>query len=256
MRLDHYLVAHGHCETRSKAQDLIRRGLVTVDGFIETKTGRQVNTDSIKINAASRFVGRGGEKLLQAILDFSLDFGGKIVIDIGSSTGGFTDCALQHGASLVHAYDVGTMQMASPLRDDPRVHLREQTNILDVTLPEADIITIDVSFTSVMPIITHCKDTESDLVVLIKPQFEAGPDHIKKGIVKDPKVRTRVLREVIGHAVTSGYALKGLTVSALSGKAGNTEYLCHLSKSGPSSDILQAIGDVSCSKNSTSKTSR
>ncbi len=248
MRLDHYLVTHGYFETRSKAQDHIRRGLVSVNGSIETKTGHSVTTPSITIIKKDRFVSRGGEKFLHAILDFSLNLDGKILIDIGSSTGGFTDCALKHGVLKVYAYDVGRDQMDPSLKNDPRIVLYENTNILGVKLPVSDLITIDVSFTSVIPILDHVQGSKADVVVLIKPQFEAGRKRIAHGVVKDRKVHEEILNRVLGHATSLGYRVFGLRPSAILGKSGNQEYVCYLKKSTSPTDLRSMIGEALCSK--------
>ncbi|MBE0701411.1 MAG: TlyA family rRNA (cytidine-2'-O)-methyltransferase, partial [Acholeplasmataceae bacterium] len=135
MRLDQYLLSHAFVKTRSQATDLIKRGLVFVDGVVVTKAGYEIVSQDVELHHENQFVSRAGEKLLQALLDFKIDLKDKRVVDIGSSTGGFTDCALQQGAKEVYAYDVGKNQMDITLRNRESVHLFEGTNILDVTLP-------------------------------------------------------------------------------------------------------------------------
>ena len=175
MRLDIYLVEHQFVQTRSQATDLIKRGCVLINENVITKPGYDVKTtDFINIEENSRFVSRAGHKLYQAILDFDIAFNDKIVIDIGASTGGFTDCALQHGAAKIYTYDVGTDQMDRSLLNHPKVSVFESTNVLDVDLPHADVIMIDVSFTSIKPIFKHLEGFKGEIIALIKPQYEAG----------------------------------------------------------------------------------
>lgn len=244
MRLDQFLVEHHLVKSRSQGQDLIRRGLVTVDGEMVTKTGYEVHTQTVKILEISRFVSRSGEKLLQAIVDFRLDFHDKIVVDIGSSTGGFTDCALKHGAKHVYAYDVGYEQMDKSLKADHRISLYEQTNILDVTLPKHDLALIDVSFTSIKPIITHIKDMTVEIVGLIKPQFEAGHITFKQGVLKDKKKHKAILEDIISHVMRLGFYVYDLKKSQLLGKQGNQEYLIHIKKQANHINTNVLIGSV------------
>ncbi|MDO9629678.1 MAG: TlyA family RNA methyltransferase, partial [Acholeplasmataceae bacterium] len=210
MRLDHYLVEHQIAKTRSQATDLIKRGLVLVNDEVVTKAGYEVSTHLIKLTEEVLYVSRAGEKLNQAIQEFNISLLGKIVIDIGSSTGGFTDCALQSGASKVYAYDVGTNQMDSNLKKDPRIELHEETNILDVKIPESDVILIDVSFTSIKPILNHIQGFNKEIIALIKPQFEVGHIHFKQGVVKDIKRQKEVLTDVLTYARSLGFSIKDL----------------------------------------------
>ena len=230
MRLDVYLVEEKYVTSRSQGQDLIKRGMVLVDGEVVTKTGYEITTQTVKMIGNSRFVSRSGEKLLQAIVDFQLDFHDKIIVDIGSSTGGFTDCAIAYGAKLVYAYDVGYNQMNETLRTHKKVILHEQTNILDVDLPKHDIAVIDVSFTSIMPIISHMSKMSFEIVGLIKPQFEAGHMKFKQGVLKDKKKHKEILINIVNHVKSLGYYVYGLKKSHLLGKQGNQEYLIHLKK--------------------------
>lgn len=246
MRLDLYLVEHQMVKSRSQATDLIKRGLVLVDDMIATKPGFIVHNEIIEISEKPQFVSRAGEKLLQAIIDFNIDFNGKTVIDIGSSTGGFTDCALQHGAKEVYAYDVGKEQMIEPLKSDPRVHLFEETNILDVTIPEADIVLIDVSFTSIKPILKHLSGYDKNMVALIKPQFEAGNIHFKQGVLKDMKMHKKILNDVLLEAMTLGFSIIGMKKSGLKGKAGNQEYVLYIGQNNELVDIKKTVEDVLC----------
>jgi 23S rRNA (cytidine1920-2'-O)/16S rRNA (cytidine1409-2'-O)-methyltransferase len=244
MRLDIYLVEHGYVKSRSQAQDLIKRGLVSVDGEVQTKTGYDIQLESIKLLEETRFVSRAGEKLLQAIVDFKIDMHDKIVVDIGSSTGGFTDCSLQQGAKHVFAYDVGTNQMDPSLRMNPNISLFEQTNILDVEIPKHDIALIDVSFTSIKPIIFHIHTCNEEALCLIKPQFEAGHIKFKQGVLKDLKMHKVILKDIIDDVISLGYFVYGLKKSDLKGKQGNQEYLLYLKKKSNHANIEHMIGSV------------
>ena len=246
MRLDQYLVEQGYAKSRSQASDLIKRGLVEVDGVILTKQGTEVVNPSIKMLDSSRFVSRSGEKLLGAILDFKIDMYDKIAIDIGSSTGGFTDCALQHGCKFIYAYDVGQDQMDKQLRKDPRIELHEGTNILDVELPKADLIFIDVSFTSIKPIMKHIKGFQGEIIALIKPQFEAGPIHFKQGVLKDLKLHEIILYDVLNEVRNLGFSLYGLKKSSLKGKTGNQEYVLYIKDKKNIESIDRMVRDALC----------
>lgn len=246
MRLDLYLVEKGFAKSRSQASDLIKRGLVEVDGEIISKQSFEVSEPLIKMLETSRFVSRSGEKLYGAILDFKIDLHGKIAIDIGSSTGGFTDCALQMGAKFVYAYDVGSNQMDETLRLDKRIELHEETNILDVNLPASDIIFIDVSFTSIKPIMSHLKGYKGEIVALIKPQFEAGHIHFKQGVLKDLKKHEMILSDVLESIRALGFSLYGLKKSSLKGKTGNQEYVLYIKDKKNIEHIEHLVRDVLC----------
>ena len=246
MRLDHYLVEHHLVKSRSQATDYIKRGLVLVDDVKITKAGFEIKDQIIKITEEAPFVSRAGEKLMQAILDFKLDFHDKIVVDIGSSTGGFTDCSLSHGAKLVYAYDVGEDQMDLELRKNPKIQLHEKTNILDVKLPSNDIILIDVSFTSIKPILKHIVEEAHEIIALIKPQFEAGHIKFKSGVLKDQKMHKSILKDVLTFANELGFSSVNLEKTQLLGKSGNQEYLLHLSKSKVSKSIEEMIRSALC----------
>lgn len=242
MRLDHYLVEQDLVKSRSQATDLIKRGLVKVNDIIQTKPGYDLkNDDFIEMVENSRFVSRAGEKLFKALLDFRVDLHDKIVIDIGSSTGGFTDCALQEGAMQVYAYDVGKNQMDEILKLDPRIHLFEETNILDVELPQADLILIDVSFTSIKPIFKHIEGFLGEVIALIKPQFEAGPIHFKKGVLKDQKMHQKILYDVLSEVVELGFSPRNIVKSELKGKQGNQEYLLYIKPGSQTIDIKRFL---------------
>lgn len=246
MRLDVYLVEHGFVKTRSQASDLIRRGLVNINGIKASKTGVEITDQTITLIQETRYVSRAGEKLAQALVDFNIDLHGKIAIDIGSSTGGFTDCAIQHSIKFVYAYDVGTDQMDQTLRTHPLVELHEETNILDVKIPNADILFIDVSFTSIKPILTHLQGFQGEMVCLIKPQFEAGPQSLKQGILKDMKRTEEVLIEVLDHARHLGFSIAGLKASHLKGKSGNQEYILYIKPNHQMIHIERLISEVLC----------
>ncbi|TNF06705.1 MAG: TlyA family RNA methyltransferase [Bacillota bacterium] len=245
MRLDIYLVDQKLCKSRSQAQDLIKRGLVSVNNEVSFKTGYEViDTDSVKLLEEVRFVSRAGDKLLQAILDFHIQMHDKIVIDIGSSTGGFTDCSLQHHAKHVYAYDVGTNQMDEKFKNHPQVSLFEQTNILDVNIPPHDLVLIDVSFTSIKPIIHHISESNTEALCLIKPQFEAGHMKFKQGVLKDMKIHKTILKDIIVDVLSLGYFVYGLKKSDLKGKQGNQEYLLYIKKIANHANIDHMIGSV------------
>ena len=247
MRLDHYLVEQNLVKSRSQATDIIKRGLVMVSGITQTKPGFDLkNDDFIEIIENSRFVSRAGEKLFKALLDLRVDMHDKIVIDIGSSTGGFTDCALQEGAKEVYSYDVGRGQMDENLKKDPRIHLFEETNILDVDIPKADLILIDVSFTSIKPIFRHIKGFDQEIIALIKPQYEAGPIHFKKGVLKDEKMHQKILFDVLSEVVELGFHPVKLLRSELKGKQGNQEYLLYIKPSKPLIDIKRFVENNLC----------
>lgn len=237
-RLDVLLVSLGLAASREKAKALIMSGKVLVDNEREEKAGLMVfPNQEIRIKGEQeRFVSRGGYKLLKAMAGFQIDLTGKVCLDIGASTGGFTDCMLQHGASKVYSIDVGYGQLAWKLRQDERVIVLEKTNVRYLTeeqVPEkADFASIDVSFISLTKIIEavrgRLKD-EAELVCLIKPQFEAGKEKVgKNGVVKDKKVHTEVIETIIQYMCDRQFEVKGLEFSPIKGPAGNIEYLLYL----------------------------
>jgi 23S rRNA (cytidine1920-2'-O)/16S rRNA (cytidine1409-2'-O)-methyltransferase len=236
MRIDQWLVEQGLMPSREKAQAAIMAGLVFVDGQRVEKAGSKVTTDAaVEIKGESMpYVSRGGLKLEKAIHTFGVSLQGATVLDIGASTGGFTDCALQHGARLVYAVDVGYGQLAWKLRQDPRVILFERTNFryfqaerLTHGLP--DWVTIDVSFISVrliFPVLANFLPAESHVITLLKPQFEAGRQLVgKKGIVRDPEVHKKVLHQLLVAIAELGFHGLGLTFSPITGGDGNIEFL-------------------------------
>ena len=247
-RLDVLLVEQGFFDSREKAKRAIMAGIVHDDYDIIDKPGTKIPIDSnlhVKGNIMP-YVSRGGLKLERALKEFSLDLKDKIMVDIGSSTGGFTDCALQNGAKLVYAVDVGTNQLVWKLRNDPRVIVKEQTNFRYATIELFEngvpsFATIDVSFISLKYIFDALKNILSfndQVVALIKPQFEAGREDVgKKGIVKDKKIHCRVIEKVIEFARADGFILEKLTYSPITGGEGNIEFLGLFVKEGKETAI-------------------
>lgn len=234
-RLDIMVVERGLAESREKAQRLILAGAVRVDGQVADKAGRPCADDAvIEVEAAERFVSRGGGKLEAAFAFFKLDVTGLVCADIGASTGGFTDCLLQHGATKVYAIDVGKGQMAWSLRNDPRVVVREGLNarfLAQKDIPEPfQFAVVDVSFISltlILPPVTTLISPGGQLVTLIKPQFEAGRELVGKGgVVRDQAVRDDVIASIRKFG-TESLPLEwlGLCESPVRGPAGNVEYL-------------------------------
>ncbi|MGI5921330.1 MAG: TlyA family RNA methyltransferase [Syntrophomonadaceae bacterium] len=242
IRIDTLLVNRGLTPSREKARALILAGEVRVNGRVIDKAGTSVDEDEqVEIKTDSlKYVSRGGLKLEGAIRDFNLDFTGRTVLDVGASTGGYTDCALQHGAARVFALDVGYGQLDWSLRNNPRVVVMERTNIRYVT-PEqigklVDIITIDVSFIStakVFPAVKNLLQDSGEVVSLIKPQFEAGRNKVgKKGVIKDPLVHNEVLLNCISYAEREGLVIAGITYSPIKGPEGNIEFFLYMKKNG------------------------
>jgi len=234
-RLDILLVERGLTPSREQARRLIMAGEVTVNGKLFDKPGMQVNADAdVVLRAKPRFVSRGGEKLDAALTAFDVSVAGKICADLGASTGGFTDCLLQHDVAKVYAIDVGYGQIDYRLRQDQRVVVMEQTNARFVeSLPEPiDLVTIDASFISLrllLPVVKHWLAQQASVIPLIKPQFEAGKQDVGKGgVVKSPEVHRRVLYEVLTAAHERGFEIAGLIRSPLKGPAGNIEFLAWL----------------------------
>ena len=239
-RLDTELVARGLTVSRERAKRLILAGAVRVNGQLAGKASDTVVADAdVQITAAEKFVSRGGHKLEAALTAFQMDPTGKRCVDIGASTGGFTDCLLQHGASHVHAVDVGKGQLAWKLRQDPRVTVQDEVNARNL-LPSqigtpVDLVTIDTSFislTKILPAAEQLLRPGGELIALIKPQFEAGRADVGKGgVVRDAVVHERVQAEVIDFAPrTLGLRLVGRCESPLLGPAGNKEFLVGFTK--------------------------
>ena len=239
-RLAVLLVNRGLAASREKAKAVIMAGIVYVDGQKEDKAGATfADTVNIEVRGNTlKYVSRGGLKLEKAMSHFGLSLEGKVCMDVGASTGGFTDCMLQNGAVMVYSIDVGHGQLDWKLRNDPRVVCMERTNIRYVT-PEdigepASFVSIDVSFISLTKVLTPVREllTENgEIVCLIKPQFEAGREKVgKKGVVRDPKVHLEVIRAVMDFASSIGFEILHLEFSPIKGPEGNIEYLLHLKK--------------------------
>jgi 23S rRNA (cytidine1920-2'-O)/16S rRNA (cytidine1409-2'-O)-methyltransferase len=240
-RLDVLLVERGLCKSRTLAQALVMEGKVRVAGMVETKPSRQFEADvPVEVEEKPRFVSRGGEKLEGAFAKFpDLCADGKVCLDVGSSTGGFTDCLLQHGAKRVMAVDVGTNQLAYSLRTDPRVWVRENFNARNMTpedLPETPSLAVtDVSFISlrlILPPIKNVLAPGGEIVALIKPQFEVGRGNAPGGLVRDERLRLEARDGIVAFARDSlGLSLLGLAESPIKGREmGNIEYLSYWRK--------------------------
>lgn len=255
-RLDVLLVQQGLANSRELAKAYIMAGNVYVDGQKEDKAGTKVAVTAkleVKSNQM-KYVSRGGYKLEKAMDVFGIRLNGKICLDIGASTGGFTDCMLQNGASKVYAIDVGYGQFAWKLRNDERVVCLEKTNVRYVTheqVPdEGDFASIDVSFislTKVLPAVLGVLGEKGQLVCLIKPQFEAGREKVgKKGVVRDSSVHREVIEMIVEYVRTQSLGILGLDFSPIKGPEGNIEYLIYLDKSqsGMHEDEVQARVDT------------
>lgn len=239
-RLDVILVEKGIYQSRERAKSAIMAGIVYVDGQRVDKAGTKVDSESeffVKEDICP-YVSRGGLKLEKALSLFEFQLSEATCMDIGASTGGFTDCMLQKGAKKVYAIDVGYGQLDWKLRNDPRVINMEKTNVryLDTEAigQQVDFISIDVSFISlklIFPVCAKVLTEDGSIVCLVKPQFEAGREQVgKKGIVRDVKVHKEVIRNVIGYALENGFHPQGLTFSPVTGAKGNIEYLLHLKR--------------------------
>lgn len=257
-RLDVYLTRRALAPSRSRAQAMIRAGNVYVNGRQAEKPGQLCPTDAlVEVRGLQcPYVSRGGLKLEKALSEFSVEPTGMICCDCGASTGGFTDCLLQHGAARVYAIDVGTAQLAASLRADPRVVVMEQTNVRYLQpgqLPEpVNLAVVDVSFISlslVLPAVRQIlRPDDGQLICLIKPQFEAGKPNVgKKGVVRDFHIHRRVLEDFCIMAESLGFTVAGLTFSPIRGPEGNIEFLGHLTLDGdtgrhpePASVVAQA----------------
>ncbi len=242
MRLDQLLVSRGLVGGRDRAKELIAQGNVLVAGRPAVKAAQKYDSDvALEIlNDAAHYVSRAAHKLEGALNQFGIDLVDKTVLDVGASTGGFTQCALERGAAHVYAVDVGTGQLAASLKNDPRVTDLERTDIRLLrpkNLPKIpDFAACDVSFISlrlVLPAISALLSAEGQAVVLIKPQFEAGRADVGRGgLVKDPKVHLRVLKEMMETIKLNGFTVAGLTVSPILGGDGNIEFLTWLQRGG------------------------
>lgn len=244
MRLDVYLSENGMVPSRSAAQSVIMAGEVYINNQKAAKAGEQVTgEENIEIRSkALKYVSRGGLKLEKAMSVFDVSLEDKICMDIGASTGGFTDCMLQNGAKKVYSIDVGYGQLAWKLRQDSRVTNMERTNIRYLTAAELndvpEFFSVDVSFISlklVLPVAYKLTSADARGVCLIKPQFEAGRDKVgKKGVVRDKDVHAEVIRQTTDFAESIGFSVCGLDFSPIKGPEGNIEYLMYVSKQGDS----------------------
>lgn len=250
-RLDVLLVSRGLAPSREKAKTMIMEGNVFVNNNREDKAGSTFPDDcKIEIHGNTlKYVSRGGLKLEKAMTHFGITLDGKVCMDIGASTGGFTDCMLQNGASKVYSVDVGYGQFAWKLRQDPRVVCMEKTNIRYVT-PEdigepVDFSSIDVSFISLTKVLMPIRDYLTDkgqIVALIKPQFEAGREKVgKKGVVREKSTHIEVVTMILDYASTHGFHVMDLTFSPIKGPEGNIEYLVQLEKCEEPGDINEKI---------------
>ena len=240
-RLDQALVAHGLVPTRSQAESYIRLGKVRVDGQVQTKPGHFVSNESVlKLTASERYVSRAGLKLASLANKLCVQFQRSIVLDVGSSTGGFTDYALQHGATKVFAVDVGTDQLHPSLRRDPRIELHEKTDIRDFIPSQLpDIVVMDVSFISLRKILPHIvaiASKETQIIAMVKPQFEAGKDQVNKGVIKNDRVRRDILASFEAWA-KQYFVIRDKADSDVAGAKGNRErfYLLTLKRNSTTS---------------------
>lgn len=253
-RLDVLLVERGIAPSREKAKTMIMEGNVFVDGMREDKAGSSF-ADSAEIEYRGekpRFVSRGGLKLEKAVESFGLDLTGLVCMDIGASTGGFTDCMLQNGAKRVYSIDVGYGQLDWSLRNDERVVCMERTNFRYLTrndIPERpDFASVDVSFISlskILPAASEILSDEGEMVCLIKPQFEAGRELVgKKGVVRDPGVHEDVILSCMRYAGDNAFFVAGLDHSPVRGPEGNIEYLMFLKRSGGDKEPDTEVSDL------------
>lgn len=230
------MTERGLVKSRTLAQNLIKEGNVHINGRICTKASEVVeDSDDIEITGEMpKYVSRGGLKLEKAVSLWEIDLEGAVCLDVGASTGGFTDCMLQKRAKRVYAVDVGTSQLDPKLKDDSRVISLEQTDIRKAVIPEkADFISIDVSFISLKLILPYIKNLWSEkgrCVALIKPQFEAGKKYLgKNGVIRDKKLQQSIVEDIKQFCITSGFTVIGTTESAITGGDGNREFLIYLS---------------------------
>ena len=255
-RLDELLVERGLADTRTKAQALILAGKIRVgEGDAarrDLKPGDRVDTTvAVTLDEPEPYVGRGGYKLAAALDAFEIDPAGKAALDVGASTGGFTDVLLQRGARHVYALDVGRGQLAGSLRGDARVTSMERTNARTLTagtLPEpVDLAVIDVAFISLEKVLGPVATTlapRADIVALVKPQFEAGKGRTDRGVVRDPAIHREVLERVTDHAATLGIGTRDVIASPIQGHDGNREFLVHLAHGPGCADLAARITEA------------
>ena len=249
VRLDKLLFERGLVDSREKAQALIMAGQVFVEGRRVDKPGTRLKGDEkIKVLELPRYVSRGGDKLEGALKRFGIDPSGKKIIDVGSSTGGFTDCLLQHGAEKVYAVDVGRAQMDFRLREDPRVVLYEKTDaraLTDNHVPEkVDLITIDVSFislTKILPTVVRFLEEDGLILALVKPQFELCPKKVKKGIVRDRGHRKEAVLKVASSLKELGFNVLGVVKSFPRGNKGNEEFFLLAGREGTPVELEREV---------------
>lgn len=251
-RLDVILVRQGFAKSREKAKALLMAGSVFVDNQREDKAGTLFDESKIKIEVKGKalpYVSRGGLKLARAMEQFPIGLQGRVCMDIGASTGGFTDCMLQNGAKKVYAVDVGHGQLAWKLRNDDRVVCMEKTNFRYVVREDIgekiDFASVDVSFISLTKILIPARNllrSQGSMVCLIKPQFEAGRDKVgKKGVVRKPQVHEEVVHKVVDYADLVGFDVRGLTYSPIKGPEGNIEYLAYIVKKSEIPEEMEAM---------------
>ena len=251
-RLDVLLVREGYASSREKAKAVIMSGNVFVNGQREDKAGTVFDPARIQIEVKGstlKYVSRGGLKLEKALSAFALDLAGKVCMDIGASTGGFTDCMLQNKADKVYAIDVGHGQLDWKLRNDQRVVCMEKTNfryMVPGDIPDRpDFASVDVSFISLTKILPPARamlTDDGEMVCLIKPQFEAGRDKVgKKGVVRDPKIHEEVIGEIVCFAAENGFDVLNLDFSPIKGPEGNIEYLMHIRKGSGREEVKTLI---------------
>lgn len=249
VRLDKLLFERGLVDSREKAQALIMSGQVLVEGRRVDKPGYRVKESAeVEVLSLPKYVSRGGEKLEHALRKFNIDPSGWVVLDVGSSTGGFTDCLLQHGAKKVYAVDVGRGQMDFKLRKDPRVVLHEKTDARALTeehIPErVDLITVDVSFislTKVLPSVARFLKDTGYILALVKPQFELSPKKVRKGIVREREHRKEAVLKVANFLKEIGFYVHGITKSFPKGTKGNEEFFILASRRPKEIDVEREV---------------
>lgn len=253
-RLDIYLAQNGLAPSRERAKAMIMEGIVFVDNQKCDKAGEMIKENSVvEVRGNTlKYVSRGGLKLEKALMEFPIDLHGRTAMDIGASTGGFTDCMLQNGAKKVYSVDVGYGQLAWSLRNDERVVNMERTNVRYLTENDIgetpDFASIDVSFISlrlVLPIVKELLSQNGEIIALIKPQFEAGREQVgKKGVVKELSIHIEVIKNIIDFAQGIGLFTEGLSYSPIKGPEGNIEYLLYMKKTGENKIDLNIINDI------------
>ena len=237
LRLDAWLVKQGIATDVAHAKTLVDQGLILVNGSIALTDNRMIaNSDSVLLSTPARFVSRGGDKLEAALLSFGVELDGKHVLDVGASTGGFSDCVLQRGAGEVMSLDVGKSQLHDRLVRDPRVKVLDSTNARTITSAQVghfDVVVADLSFISLRQVATALCDVlrpHGDMILLVKPQFEAEKSEVDKGagVIRDVEIHQRTIAQVVGAFNSQGMEKSGLIESPLRGADGNTEFLLHL----------------------------